>query len=346
MPIIIYPNLAVQPVSAAPARTAQTPSALARRGSGFSKTFKASLRNRSGSSFESSATGYSPRDTLADTYHLTRGASPLNTTLLPSQSRSPVYCVTTDVHPDGSCATTHLWQFDRDRRSLRDVARIQWSGNSQPVVGVVGVQMPINDFLVKSKGKGIGFSSRCVPFFSKFLDVPFTVWRGRGRNHSYTFTSDVETYKWVPHSGLFDSRPTSWRCMAAAPGTPSSKQALLALYRPPITYTYSFSGSGDHSPTSMQFLGNATQPTFTSSGYGTSATTSQAALDIHEAAEKKPVLRDIIVLTFLLVLVGRDDWRELPVGEPAQSSELVFSRMMQETYHPTWSCTTLPDSLT
>ena len=75
-------------------------------------------------------------------------------------------------------------------------------------------------------------------------------------------------------------------------------------------------------------------------------TTSPAVLEIHDTVEKKAALRDIVVLTFLLVLVGRDDWRELPVGEPAQTSELVFSRMMQETYHPTWSCTTLPDTST
>ena len=75
-------------------------------------------------------------------------------------------------------------------------------------------------------------------------------------------------------------------------------------------------------------------------------TTSSAVLEIHDTVEKKAALRDIVILTFLLVLVGRDDWRELPVGEPAQTSELVFSRMMQETYHPTWSCTTLPDTST
>jgi len=166
MPIIIYPNLGAQPIGAVPARTAPPPpSALIRRGSGFSKSFKASLRNRSSSSLESSFSGRSSRDTLADTYQLTRGTTPLNTTLLPSKSRSPVYCVTTDVHPDGACATTHLWHFDRDRRSLRDVAWIRWSSSSQPVVGVVGVQLPVNDFLVKSKG--LGFSSRCVHCHSK-----------------------------------------------------------------------------------------------------------------------------------------------------------------------------------
>lgn len=167
---------------------------------------------------------------------------------------------------------------------------------------------------------------------------------GRGRNHSYSFISQVETYKWVPHSGIFDSKPASWRCMAATVGIPSSKQALLALYRPP---TYSDPISGETSPTSMQSLGRATHP-ISSPVYGSFAqpTTSAAALEIHETADKKPALRDVVVLTFLLVLVGRDDWRELPVGEPAQTAELVFSRMMQETYHPTWSCTTLPDSST
>jgi len=171
MPTIIYPNLGVQAVGAIPARKPPPPpSALVRRGSGFSKSFKASLRSRSSSSLDSSVSGHSSRGTLADTYHLTRGASPLNTTLLPSQSRSPVYCVTTDVSKDGACATTHLWHFDRDRRSLRDVAWIRWSNNSQPVVGVVGLQMPVNDFLVKSKG--MGFSSRCVY-------LPCKVWMSR-----------------------------------------------------------------------------------------------------------------------------------------------------------------------
>lgn len=161
MPLIIYPNLSTQPIGAVPGRVAEPlPSALVRRGSEFSKTFRASLRNRSSSSLDSNISGHSPKDTLADTYHLTRGSSPLNTTLLPSQSRSPVYCVTTDVHQDGACATTHLWHFDRDRRSLRDVAWIRWSTSSPPVVGVAGVQMPVSEFLLKSKG--MGFSSRCV----------------------------------------------------------------------------------------------------------------------------------------------------------------------------------------
>ena len=167
------------------------------------------------------------------------------------------------------------------------------------------------------------------------------VWRGHDRNHSYTFISEIETYKWIPHSGLFDPKPTSWRCMAAATGIPASKQALLAVYRPPTTCTHTHSASGDHSPTSLHPLGSATHLTSTPPAH---QTTSQAALEIHDAVEKKTALRDIIVLTFVLVLVGRDDWRELAVGEPAQTSELVFSRMMQETYHPTWSCTTLPDT--
>lgn len=96
----------------------------------------------------------------------------------------------------------------------------------------------------------------------------------------------------------------------------------------------------------MQSPGSSTVPLFIPSVHILSAqpTTSQATLEIHEAVEKKTALRDILVLTFLLVLVGRDDWRELPAGEPVQTSELVFSRMMQETYHPTWSCTTLPDT--
>jgi hypothetical protein len=77
MPIIIYPNLGAQPIGAIPARMAPPPpSALVRRGSGFSRTFKASLRSRSSSSLESTTCGHSSRDTLADTYHLTRGASP------------------------------------------------------------------------------------------------------------------------------------------------------------------------------------------------------------------------------------------------------------------------------
>jgi hypothetical protein len=253
--------------------------------------------------------------------------------------------VTTDVHTDGACATTHLWYFDRDRRSLRDVAWIRWSSSSLPVVGVEEVQIPVNDFLTKSKG--IGFSSRCAPCHRKVW-VPLTLWRGRGRNQSYSFTSGVETYKWVPNSGIFDSKPTSWRCMAAALGVPSSKQALLALYRPPIACTYSSSNPGDHSPTSMQSFRGATHPTSTFPVYSNHAqpTTSQATLEIHEAVEKNPALRDVLVLTFVLVLIGRDDWRELPVGEPVQTPELVFSRMMQETYHPTWSCTTLPDTST
>jgi len=177
MPIIIYPNLGAQSIGAVPARVAPPPpSALIRRGSGFSKTFKASLRSRSSSSLESSTSGHSPKDTLADTYHLTRGASPLNTTLFPSQSRSPVYCVTTDVHGDGTCATTHLWHFDRDRRSLRDVGWIRWSSTQQPMVGVIGVQMPVNDFLIRSKG--IGFSSRYVQSLLRRTECPIDVVAG------------------------------------------------------------------------------------------------------------------------------------------------------------------------
>src|SRR5258708_37530314 len=101
MPIIIYPNHGVQSIGAAPPRAGPPPSAPVRRGSKFSKPFKASLHNKSSSSLDSSTSSHAPRDTLADTYQLTRGTSPLNTTLLPSQSRSPVYCVTTDLHPSG-----------------------------------------------------------------------------------------------------------------------------------------------------------------------------------------------------------------------------------------------------
>ena len=180
------------------------------------------------------------------------------------------------------------------------------------------------------------------------FDALLTLYPCRDRNNSYSFISEVETYKWVPHGGLFDSKPASWRCMAATLGVPSSKQALLALYRPPITCTHT-SISGDHSSTSVQSFGGTVQPTSTSPYMYVNPvqpTTSSAVLEIHDTVEKKAALRDIVVLTFLLVLVGRDDWRELPVGEPAQTSELVFSRMMQETYHPTWSCTTLPDTST
>ena len=137
--------------------------------------------------------------------------------------------------------------------------------------------------------------------------------------------------------------------MAAATGVPASKQALLAVYRPPVTCTHRPSASVDYSPTALHPLASTTHMAFAPPAHGAPAphqTTSQAALEIHDAVEKKTALRDIIVLTLVLVLVGRDDWRELGVGEPAQTPELVFSRMMQETYHPTWSCTTLPDTST
>ena len=138
--------------------------------------------------------------------------------------------------------------------------------------------------------------------------------------------------------------------MAAATGVPASKQALLAVYRPPTANTHAASPSGDYSPPLAHALISATHLTSTPAAHGpyaqqaTATATSQAALEIHDAVQNRSALRDIVVLTFVLVVAGRDEWRALAAGGPAQTSELVFSRMMQETYHPTWSCTTLPDT--
>lgn len=209
--------------------------------------------------------------------------------------------------------------------------------------------MPVTDFLTKSKG--MGFSSRYVHrIFLQGLNVLLTVWRGRDRNHSYTFTSEIDTYKWIPHSGIFDSKPASWRCMAAATGVPASKQALLAVYRPPMANTHTPSASADYSPTLSHPLASATHLGATRAAPGPyaqqHAAPPQAALEIHDAVQTKSALRDVVVLSFVLVVAGRDEWRALAAGGPAQTAELVFSRMMQETYHPTWSCTTLPDTST
>jgi hypothetical protein len=98
---------------------------------------------------------------VEDAYTISiRGKTLLQSTFTPTDSRRPVYDVTTDADAVAghTSATTILWRFDHGERKVTEVARINWSINRKNIVEMGGVRVPVTEFLIKSKWR-FGMSS-------------------------------------------------------------------------------------------------------------------------------------------------------------------------------------------
>jgi hypothetical protein len=93
-----------------------------------------------------------------DAYEIsTTGKTLLQSTFTPTDSRRPVYDVTTDV-PSHNRATTILWRFDPGKCKVTEVARINWSTSGKTMVEMGGVRVPVTELLTKPKWR-LGLSS-------------------------------------------------------------------------------------------------------------------------------------------------------------------------------------------
>jgi len=86
-----------------------------------------------------------------DAYHIsTVGKTLLQSTFIPTDSRRPIYEVTTDIATHNN-ATTILWSCDLQRRRVTEVARIKWSASGKAVVEMGGLCVPVAELLTKPR---------------------------------------------------------------------------------------------------------------------------------------------------------------------------------------------------
>jgi len=166
------------------------------------------------------------------------------------------------------------------------------------------------------------------------------------RHVSQTFTSEMEEYKWIPQSTLF-SESCSWQCVIPLCRGTSAGLTILSIYHPP-------SLCGAPQPIRPPEL---SQKRLTSSSNGTSSrtaptetfSTSQpsrrnnrnsvsrpkmimqpAVLEVYPEVNARPHLRSIIVLTAILVVVQKDEWKQLPYSWTSMTTaDAVLSRLLR-----------------
>lgn len=265
-----------------------------------------------------------------DIYHITtNGNTLLRSTFTPTDSRRLVYDVTTDVSSHNN-ATTILWSFDPASKKVEEVARVTWSTSGKTLVEMAGVRVPATDFLTKSKWK-LGMSS----------------------SSSQSFTSENETYKWVPQPTLFDSQSCIWHCVVPVSRGPVAGQTtILSVYRPASLRANS---QGSHSASGSLRRTTTTGSTSHRSsiseesvhsrrsqlGSAGSAGRQPAVLEMYPEVNSKPHLREIIILTAILVVVHKDEWKNLPSSwVNVTASDAVRSRLA-EHHDPNESSLTL-----
>lgn len=274
--------------------------------------------------------------TTGDAYAISNPSSTLlRSTFVPTLPQRPIYELTTDI-ASGTSATTILWKFDLASNSVNEVARIAWANTgSKTVIEMEGLRIPANEFLTKPK------------------------WRLGVAHATHSFTSQMEEYKWVPQPTLFDSDSCVWHCVQPiSRGPAAGPSTILAVYRPSTSssvqqtqpgltslqhhkshhallrtgWRSSMSLESIHSTSSVgrqSLFGHAAS----SSGHGSQRI--PASLEVYPEVDEKPHLRDILVLTAILVATGKDEWKSLPHSWDHQltTPELVLARLT-ETYGP------------
>jgi hypothetical protein len=161
-----------------------------------------------------------------------------------------------------------------------------------------------------------------------------------------TFTSQMEEYRWIPQHTLFNADSCAWKCVIPIPSGTTSGLTVLSVYTPsslrePLQPSNSNRLLKRNRPTSSS--GRPSTPVGSTRGHhlrseGLSDPGGQerqvAVLEMYPAVNSKPHLREIVLLTAILVVVHKDEWKSLPrLSAYTTTSDLVLSRL-SETNRP------------
>jgi hypothetical protein len=158
-----------------------------------------------------------------------------------------------------------------------------------------------------------------------------------------TFTSEMEKYRWIPQPALFNADPRAWQCVipisrGAIAGstilsdyTPSSLREPLQLYNSErVLNSIKSTGSSSDRPSTS---GGSTRDHHSRHGSLSGAGNGEkqpALLEMYPEVNSRPHLREIILLTAILVIVHKDEWRNLPrLWGYTTTSDVVLSRLLE-----------------
>ncbi|PVF98714.1 hypothetical protein CPB86DRAFT_797157 [Serendipita vermifera] len=296
------------------------------------------------------------------------GTSLLRSTFFPTGYRTPVYEVTTD-NVGSNKATTTLWSFDVKERTVREVAKIYWASSGKTMVEMSGVKIPVADFLTRSKWR-LGVTQATATFTSQMeeykwvpqptlFDSESCMWHcvvPMARGPASGPSTVLSVYR-PPGSLPADPQPqplqsinplrrhrsnqsTSWRSSI-------SSDSIHSHYSSTIGYSgmasITVGGATQQQPAIIpsaaianSIVGMGHSATFTTSSTIRSRK-SPAILEMFPEINAKPHLREVVVLTAILVVVSKDEWKILSQDKahtPASSSDAVLNRLV-DLFDPT-----------
>lgn len=279
-----------------------------------------------------SFTPNSTRQNIAkDAYSITtNGNTLLQSKFTPTDSRRPVYEVTTDV-ASHKWATTILWRFDPGERKVVEVARIHWSTVGKNMVEMGEVRVPVTEFLTKSK------------------------WRLGMSSVAQTFTSEMEEYRWIPQPTLFNVEPCTWQCVIPISRGTTAGSTILSVYRPSslreasppshsdliLKRTQSTSSTSHRFPTSEDSVRSPPSRHGRLDG-SRKGGRQPAVLQMYPEVNSKPHLREIIILTLILVVVHKEEWWNIPPSwANVTTPDVVLSRLSETMHDPELNSSTV-----
>ncbi|CAG8716335.1 5735_t:CDS:2, partial [Acaulospora colombiana] len=312
-----------------------------------------------------------PSVTLSsDSYHITlnnAGTSLLRSTFFPTGYRAPVYEVTTDSVSSNK-ATTTLWSFDVKERTVREVAKIYWASSGKTMVEMSGVKIPVADFLTRSKWR-LGVTQATATFTSQMEEYKWVPQPTLFDSESCMWHCVVPIAR-GPASGP-STVLSVYRPPGSLPSVDPQPQPLqstnpLRRHRSNQSTSWRSSISSDsihsHYSSAIGFNGMASIPvaaptpqpqaaiipsaaianSIVGMGHGATWTTSRsrkspAILEMFPEINTKPYLREVIVLTAILVVVSKDEWNIFSQDKthaPISSSDAVLNRLV-DLFDPT-----------
>jgi hypothetical protein len=153
----------------------------------------------------------------------------------------------------------------------------------------------------------------------------------------------MEEYRWIPEPTLFNAEPCAWQCVIPIWRGTTVGSMVLSVYRPPPlreapppsrsnriqSSTQSGSSTSHRSSNSEDSVSNPLLR------HGKKGDRQPAVLQMFPAINSKPHLREIIILTLILVVVHEEEWWNIPRScANVTTSDVVLSRLSETMHDP------------
>jgi len=159
----------------------------------------------------------------------------------------------------------------------------------------------------------------------------------------------MEEYRLIPEPTLFNTESCAWQCVIPMWRNTNAGSTILSVYRPSSHREPSQPSHWDGMLRRTQSRSSASRQSSTSeesvriplSRLGKKGDRQPAVLQIYPAINSKPHLREIILLTLILVVVHKEEWRNIPHSwANVTTPDAVLSRLSETTHDPKLSSST------